>query len=452
MKKYIYIVLILIASTFAAYFPIEMSIRKDAQLKIEEDSVKYREEAIRELDKIFEGKGFDGKGAGGFGCVLYYNYIPNYALTSLTGLGRYYNDKEFVRLFRLNELKKVYKLSPNADMNNVNMQRINDAIMLGNADIGERDNLFKPLNGNNMIKAANGIWQSGWAIGYADRIDEDSYVCFIIHPDWVGSTSGSMNNYEISKALESTLDFYLNNKRSNYYGYIDNKSVSDFMSLALARIGARLNHFENDSTLCMNYNAIDYINIGTSNVHITCSNKKGYKLKYCNEYDKVTKDRYIEESRNKVTTAFFIAISILLIFLVVLLVFNARVHKRIKQTALQRIIRHSKPNLYLKEYDCKKVEIANSIYKKALSTDESDESAILELCDRIENDLGVTLIEKTEIRDLQNRCNPKKFINPYNAEKLEKANNLFAILQEGVIGYRSLVAIRKEVDKLYNDR
>lgn len=426
----------------------EKSIKREAQLRIEEDSLKYREEAVRELDKIFEGKGFDGKGAGGFACVLYYNFIPNYTLTSLTDLG--YNDKETIKLFHLNEFERIYKLSTNADMDNVNIQSLYYGIMLGNADIGDRDNILKPLNGNNRLKATtNGFWQSGWAIGCAQRESEDYYVCYIIHPDWVGSKSGSMSNYEISKVLESTLDFYLNNKKSLYYGYINNNYVSDFMKLALANISAPLTYFENDSVPYAY--ATDYVSIGTSNVHITYSNPKGYKLKYCNDYDKARKDIYIKEHRNKAMIAISIVISVLSIILIVLLILSTKEHRRIKQTVLQRIIRHSNPKLYLKKYDSKKVMIANNIYKRALSTDESDESAILELCDQVEKDLGVILVEKTEITSLLNKCNPKKFINPYNAEKFEMANNLYAALQKRGMSYRCFVTLREKIDKLCDE-
>lgn len=451
MKKYINIILILISLTIFAYFPIDMSIRKDAQLKIEEDSAKYHEEAIHALDKVFERRGAKEKGLEAFGCVLYYNFIPNYILTPPTGLGWAYNNVESIKLFRLNELKKIYKLSPNVDLNNINMQSVGDAIMLRNADIGERDNLFKPINGNNRLKASNGFWQSGWAIGYADRKDEDSYVCYIIYPDWVGSKSGIMSDYEISKALEGTLDFFINDSKSLFYGFIDEEAVNDFMLLAQSRIGARLSHFENDSTISSYSSLVDYIGIGTSLVHVTHNDQKVFKLKYCNDYDAQTKSMYIEEHRENVVKAISIIISVLLVTLIVLLILNAKERRKINETVLQRIIRHSNPRLYLKNYDDKKVEIANNIYKKALSTDESDEATILELCDQVEMDLGINLTEKGEIKELLEKSNPKNFINPYNAEKVEKANSIYAVLRKGDVSYRNYIVLREEVNKLWNE-
>lgn len=444
MKKYIYIVIVLIGCTLIAYFPLEMSIEKNAQSKIEEDSVQYRLETIQQLDEIFKGKEI-----GGFGCVLYYNFIPNYISTTPQNLGGIYSSDEGEKLFQFHELKTLYMLSPSVDLENINMQGLNDAIMLNNADIGERDNLFKPINGNQR-KVKDGFWQSGWAIGYAVRIDDESYAYQIIHPNIVGSLNGTMTSFEISEALESTLNYYLTNRRSQYYGYINDEYVSDFMRLALCRIGASLYHFENDSTIGQGYYAFDCIDVGNSRVYITCSNKKGYILKYCNEFDGQVKSFYIEEHCERLIMIISIVLGVLFFLLVILLIINVKERKRINQTVLQRIIRKSTPRLYLKKYDSKKVEIANIIYNKALTTKEGDESAILELCDQAEKELGIILIEKSEKRDLLNKSNPKNFTKPYNAEKLAKANSLYASLRKGETSYRKFVELRNEVNKLYD--
>ena len=88
MKKYIYIVCILMGCSLLAYFPAEKAIENDAQNVIEEDSVKYREEAIRKLDEVFEGSTLDN-----FGCVLYYNTIPNFKFVSPSEKKQFFREK-----------------------------------------------------------------------------------------------------------------------------------------------------------------------------------------------------------------------------------------------------------------------------------------------------------------------------------------------------------------------
>ena len=73
IKKIIYVILGFIACVLCAYYPLEQNIENDAQRIIEEDSIKYREEAIHRLDSVFERTGKDN-----FGCILYYNMLPNY--------------------------------------------------------------------------------------------------------------------------------------------------------------------------------------------------------------------------------------------------------------------------------------------------------------------------------------------------------------------------------------
>lgn len=447
MKKYIYIVYSLIFITLVASIPMTMSIRKDAEQKIMEDSIKFRKNAIKELDRIFKENSYNGSATGGFGCVLYYNFVPNFKLTSLGNLKKpfinLYNNDDFLRY---NELKSIYAISSNAFDKKYTMQGLHDKMMFSNIDLGEHDNLSKPLNGNNRWIADEGPFQSGWAFGYANRIDEDSYECYIVHPSMVGSTHGSLSLNDIGRVLYNSLDYYLNDKRSQFYGCINKKSTNGFMQLALR------NDLDNDTTERNNLYPDDYVSNDLGRVYISTSKWKKYKVKYNNEFDAEKKRAYIKEHNNNLLIVLSIIVAVLLSIVLVLNIFHAKELKRLKQSILQRIIRLSNPNLYLKKYDSSKVEIANSIYNSALSTNENDMHTILELCDKIENNLGVSLLEQAEIKDLLERSNPKNFTNPYNAVRLEKANIIYAKLQKEKISYRMYLNIKKEIDSLYSEK
>ena len=57
------------------------------------------------------------------------------------------------------------------------------------------------------------------------------------------------------------------------------------------------------------------------------------------------------------------------------------------------------------------------------------------------------LIDKAELEDLREKVNPKRFINPYNAEKVSLANELYATLVKENLTYGELIEV-KEKSKL----
>lgn len=449
--KYIYIILGIIVCVSLSYFPINLCIEKRAQLIIEEDSIKYREEAIHNLEKAFEGKGYDYKGTGGFGCLLYHNYNPNFVSTSLHELGNPYDDEKTIDLLQLDEVKKLYRISYSAVFERTDMRMLINTISTHNYDIGERNNLYMPLNGLKK-KATSGIRQSGWAIGFAQKIDEESYRIVIVHPLLIGSFMNSMSEYEISDAVESALNYYLTNKKSQYYGFVNDKSVFDFMKLALRNVGSRLYHFEIVDSVSKKFHfPIDYVTCNSNRIYITSSYERIYKLQYNNSLDSWCKQNYIMVHRNNLIKIISIIICILFCLLILLLTIIIKKHKKDSMSILQRIIILCNPKKYIKHYDETKLRLANDIYSKAITTDETDETTIMELASRAEKELGVSLVSENDINNLKSLCNPKKFMKPYDAQKVERANALFGELSQGVVHYSDFAKIKEKISLLYKE-
>ena len=447
MKKFIYIVSVLIVCNFILYFPLENRIENDAIKRIEQDSAMYREEAIQTLDSIFEN--YEGSN---FGCVLYYNMLPSYELVPSSKINEAFPNKELNKLNRLSELNSIYRISPDVvkGLEKTEIGTILNSVWLANIDRGERGII--PLNGY-KTKQSVSFWQSGWAIGYVHRNSEDSYSCFLVYPSMVGFLDDKPHNSkELNECIENALDFLVNNRKSFINGYVSDDYIYDYMSLAKReRIGAKLNHFEEDSTQIQYGSINDCIANSKCRVYIGSTKAKTYVLRYCNDYDEANMNFYISEHRKVLIMILSISGLILTLILIVLLFINFKRRKKVRRKILERIKLHSNPRLFMKKYDDKKVEVANNIYHRALSVSEGDELAVFELCDMVETELDVCLLEETEIRELLRRSNPINFTKPYNAEKLEKANKIYANLQKDKLTYRQYIKLQNEIESLYKD-
>lgn len=193
-----------------------------------------------------------------------------------------------------------------------------------------------------------------------------------------------------------------------------------------------------------NYMYNEYIRVYIGMVYRTT-----YKLKYNSEWAQQYKEQYIEEQEQKLQKHFIIIECILAVILVLLVVIHFITKRKAKETILDRIIEVSNPKQYMKNYDQNKIDIANQIYNKARNTKLDEKEIIEELCYEIETKLCGVLVNKRDLTALIQRCNPKHFLKPYNAEKITKANALFARLKQGNISYSDFLKIKEEIEELY---
>ena len=160
-------------------------------------------------------------------------------------------------------------------------------------------------------------------------------------------------------------------------------------------------------------------------------------------------EQYMSDKRHTILTYGLVAIGILLIIWLVLLVMVYKEGKEKKRTLLERLKIKCNPKKFVKNYNGEKLKSANDIYSKAIAVDVNDESAIIELASKAEKELGIFLISKNDIKELKELCNPKRFMKPYDAQKVERANNLFGKLSQGVVSYSAFVKIKEGISLLY---
>lgn len=82
-----------------------------------------------------------------------------------------------------------------------------------------------------------------------------------------------------------------------------------------------------------------------------------------------------------------------------------------------------------------------------LESNPDDKDALIEIQMQASSELGINFIDKAELEDLKEKVNPKGFLNPYNAEKVSLANELYAVLVKDDLTYGELMEV-KEKSKL----
>lgn len=156
----------------------------------------------------------------------------------------------------------------------------------------------------------------------------------------------------------------------------------------------------------------------------------------------------IDANRNKLLLWWCAVVSVLFILIIVpLTIKQVKSNKKKSETQYQRLVRLCNPKIFIDNYDKEKVEKANLIYKRLLETNPDDNEALKEIQMQASSELGINFIEEAELEDLKEKVNPKRFLSPYNAEKVSLANELYAVLSKDNLTYRELMEV-KEKSKL----
>lgn len=311
------------------------------------------------------------------------------------------------------------------------------------------------------ITGANwkGLWQTGWALGVRENFGLGRIAEYIIIPYAISfrkQSFGSMEGYiSIDDILDNAFLFYTENDKSDfkrnmvsnvkyfswdphidnrYYEIVDTNNPN-YGTMTISSFADYSRYMYNDSYY----------------VFIKGYGKKMYELKLIEGRVEYDREQFISEKKKQLLKYGLSAIGLLIILWIILLSLIIKERTELNQSILQRIIRLSNPKRFIKNYDKSKIDSANDIYGKALAINKNDDASIIDLASRVESELGIVLVSPKEIRLLQKRCNPKHFMNPYNAEKVAKANDLYSKLRQKNISYTELNQIKKAVDLLYND-
>ena len=122
--------------------------------------------------------------------------------------------------------------------------------------------------------------------------------------------------------------------------------------------------------------------------------------------------------------------------------------KKINETLYNKIKRLCNPSKFVKEYDKEKVDKANAIYQKLMNTSPDDKDTLYDLQSQAEEVLGVSFVDQEMLERLKKKVNPKRFMKPYNPEKVSLANELYSRLSKENISYKEIMEIEERSKKL----
>lgn len=101
------------------------------------------------------------------------------------------------------------------------------------------------------------------------------------------------------------------------------------------------------------------------------------------------------------------------------------------------------PQKFMSPYNKEMVDMANRLYKRLLDTSESSTAALKEIRDQAMQQLGVQISTKELYQKLLKYCNPENFMEPYDFEAVQKANEYYALVEE----YRNDISELERLDE-----
>ena len=160
-------------------------------------------------------------------------------------------------------------------------------------------------------------------------------------------------------------------------------------------------------------------------------------------------DKVINKDKNNILMWWLISTgSFFIIIITILSILLQRKNKRINESDYEKLIRLSHPKNFMNPYDKEKVEKANLIYKEVETVDKNNTEAVNVLILRCIDELGITFIDKTQLSELKKFVSPKRFMKPYDAQKIQLANQLFSKLNSDNLSYMDFKEICEKAKEL----
>lgn len=172
------------------------------------------------------------------------------------------------------------------------------------------------------------------------------------------------------------------------------------------------------------------------------------------------KEHYVRVSNGSVWVVVGIANTILIgLFIFTFhLVFGSKISKiknREKEIRLDKeqdlwsiLERKCNPSRFLSPYNKELVDKANSIYACLLNTKKEDITSLKGIRRKIESELGVTFVDMMEVEKLKALANPSNYMKPYNPNRVSLANALYSKLQDKNIHIDDFERIKEQIENL----
>ena len=154
---------------------------------------------------------------------------------------------------------------------------------------------------------------------------------------------------------------------------------------------------------------------------------------------------------NVVTGSYIIFASFLILFTGLRITDWRNKKRELEDSKLYKLRKKCNPENFMKPYQKEKIDKANEIYAILMKTNPNDNNAINQLEIRIEKELSISRIDCEELQILRKRCNPQNFMSPYMPEKVALANEIYSQLMKKDLTFEEYEALKMKSEQLYNN-
>lgn len=155
------------------------------------------------------------------------------------------------------------------------------------------------------------------------------------------------------------------------------------------------------------------------------------------------------ELKHKILLCLGIALSIVIIFKILDSVINwFHIKNQYRRTLHYHLKKSCNPRNFLEPYNKLKIDISSDIYNRILKIPVNDIQALKIIQDEIVERLKINPIDLNELSKLKDKCNPQRFINPFNKEKLDIANECYERLCSPNLTVEDYFEIMEKVKEL----
>ena len=148
--------------------------------------------------------------------------------------------------------------------------------------------------------------------------------------------------------------------------------------------------------------------------------------------------------------SFIFFVSLLLLFTSLRIIDWRNKKRELEDSKLYKLRKKCNPANFMKPYQKEKIDKANEIYAILMKINPNDNIAINQIELRIEKELSISRIDSEELQILTKRCNPQNFMSPYIPEKVTLANEIYSQLIKKDLTFEEYEALKMKSEKLYN--
>lgn len=140
------------------------------------------------------------------------------------------------------------------------------------------------------------------------------------------------------------------------------------------------------------------------------------------------------------------------IMLIPLIIKEHKRKVRGRETLKQSILTRCNPKNFMKPFDKDKIELANKLYAQTLNTPETDTDTLRNIRIEAEDGLSVSFVDERNIASLKSFCNPQKYMKHYDPQKVSLAIELYSILSSDKINVDTFDEVKKRSEDLKRNK